>query len=201
MNNYQSQNQQQGIEPMIPVGSPMGTPFFDQRNLQGYSNDPYPTMSNQRLSVNCPANPGYVTKDQVDARVAELLVETYSVMAATNNFVKRQTDNAKSEIALLKEQTKLEIALMEKSLKALQLDKTLAEDESLSQIDINKGRFTVIGKRGQTITLCDSPYVCLYIFSFFVFLIKMYAGDTMVLNRQEGYLWQKIRIEKHFSTI
>ncbi len=146
------------VDPMSPVGSPVGNPFFDQGNLQGYSNTPYPASPNQPQHHGYPGNPVYLTAEQLDARLNQFLAENYEAMTAAVNFTKERTDAVKAETA----QIKLETALLDKSMKAIRLDMAMAADDALSQININNGRFTVIGKRGQTITLCDTPYVCLY---------------------------------------
>lgn len=62
--------------------------------------------------------------------------------------------------ALLKEQTawvKKDIACLEREIKALQLDKVRAADEAFSQAAFHAGHFTVIGTRGQPITLFTIP--------------------------------------------
>lgn len=62
--------------------------------------------------------------------------------------------------ALLKEQTawiKKDIACLEQEIKMLQLDKARAADEAFSQAVFHAGHFTVIGTRGQPITLFTVP--------------------------------------------
>lgn len=62
--------------------------------------------------------------------------------------------------ALLKEQTawiKKDIACLEQEIKMLQLDKARAADEAFSQAVFHAGHFTVIGPRGQPITLFTVP--------------------------------------------
>ena len=62
--------------------------------------------------------------------------------------------------ALLKAQTawvKKDIACLEQEIKTLQLDKARAADEAFSQAAFHAGHFTVIGTRGQPITLFTVP--------------------------------------------
>ena len=67
--------------------------------------------------------------------------------------------------ALLKQETALikrDIAYLDKEIKELQLDKVLSAEKAFSQATFHDGRFTVIGTRGQPITLFSVPLDSLY---------------------------------------
>ncbi len=138
--------QKQLVDPFVYLEEPKEPMCPSQGNSPNFSGSPYPTEL------------GYVTKDQLDKQLADVLAESYNAATATVEFTKQVTNAIKAETA----QVKLETALLDKEMKSLRLDMAMAADAALSTIDIHNGRFSVIGSRGQTITLCDTPYICLY---------------------------------------
>ena len=158
------------VDPMSPVGSPIGNPFFLQNNNQGYPGNQYPVPYNQNGYFSWSQNPStplqspmnfyplpkdYVTREQLQQTRQEIVEQCLRDSANnTNTWIQ----GVLAETALLKQDT----ARLDRMMKAIQLDRTLAEDEAFSQIDSHGGRLSVIGRRGQIITLCDIPVDSLY---------------------------------------
>lgn len=112
--------------------------------------------TNQAYSY--PSNPGYLTTEQSNAMMEQYFVQLYNDMTLATTAIKQRTNAIHAETS----QIKLEIAYLERSLKTIQLDKALSTDEAFSQASFHDGHFTVIGTRGQPITLCSIPLDFLY---------------------------------------
>lgn len=104
-----------------------------------------PSPSNPAAG-NPPATPGYLMQQPGYTMPMQCYVQPYYDLSFISALLKEQTAWVKKDIACL-----------EREIKALQLDKVRAADEAFSQAAFHGGHFTVIGTRGQPITLFTVP--------------------------------------------
>lgn len=113
-------------------------------------NSLYPSQSNPTAGYP-PAMQGYLMQQPGYTMTGQSYVQPYNNLSFVSALLKLETA-----------WTKRDIACLEREIKALQLGKALSADEAFSQAAFQDGRFTVIGTRGQPITLCPIPldYLC-----------------------------------------
>lgn len=104
-----------------------------------------PSPSNPAAG-NPPATQGYFMQQPGYTTPMQCYVQPYYDLSFVSALLKLETA-----------WTKRDIACLEREIKALQLDKARSADEAFSQATFHDGRFTVVGTRGQSITLCPIP--------------------------------------------
>ena len=107
-----------------------------------------------------PAAQSYLMQQQSNIMTMQDLAQLYDDLTQFSVKSKERTELIKEETALIKKDTALikrDIAYLEKTLKELQLGKVLSADVAFSQAAFHAGHFTVIGTRGQPITLFTVP--------------------------------------------
>ncbi len=130
-------------------------------NPMTFEDDPlanFPPFSQHYSATYNSASSGYPVQQPQNAMSEQALVQLYDDLTRFSFESKQRTNEIQAETS----QIKLEIACLERSLKALQLGKALSSDEAFSQASFHDGRFTIIGTRGQPITLCAIPLDFLY---------------------------------------
>lgn len=125
-------------------------PMLCEDDLQ--INSLYPSQSNPTVGYP-PATQGYPLQQTGYTVTGQYCVQPYYDLALFSAYLKYCTDLTKGETALIKQ----DIARMDREIKKFQLDKARSSDEAFSQAAFHDGYFTVIGTRGQPITLCPIP--------------------------------------------
>lgn len=118
-----------------------------------------PSPSNPAAG-NPPATQGYLMQQQSNVMTMQDLAQLYDDLTQFSVKSKERTELITEETAQVKKDTALikrDIAYLEKTLKELQLGKVLSADVAFSQAAFHGGHFTVIGTRGQPITLFTVP--------------------------------------------
>lgn len=108
-------------------------------------NSLYPSQSNPTAGYP-PAMQGCLMQQPGYTTTGQCYVQPYYDLSFVSALLKAQTAWVKKDIACL-----------EQEIKTLQLDKARAADEAFSQAAFHAGHFTVIGTRGQPITLFTVP--------------------------------------------
>ena len=108
-------------------------------------NSLYPSQSNPTAGYP-PAMQGCLMQQPGYTMTGQCYVQPYNNLSLVSALLKLETA-----------WTKRDIACLEREIKALQLDKARSADEAFSQATFHDGRFTVVGTRGQSITLCPIP--------------------------------------------
>ena len=119
------------------------TPMLCEDDLQ--INSLYPSQSNPTAGYP-PAMQGCLMQQPGYTMTGQCYVQPYNNLSLVSALLKLETA-----------WTKRDIACLEREIKALQLDKARSADEAFSQATFHDGRFTVVGTRGQSITLCPIP--------------------------------------------
>lgn len=119
------------------------TPMLCEDDLQ--INSLYPSQSNP-IAGYPPAMQGCLMQQPGYTMTGQCYVQPYNNLSLVSALLKLETA-----------WTKRDIACLEREIKALQLDKARSADEAFSQATFHDGRFTVVGTRGQSITLCPIP--------------------------------------------
>ena len=119
------------------------TPMLCEDDLQ--INSLYPSQSNPTAGYP-PAMQGCLMQQPGYTTTGQCYVQPYNNPSLVSALLKLETA-----------WTQRDIARLEREIKALQLDKALSADEAFSQATFHDGRFTVVGTRGQSITLCPIP--------------------------------------------
>lgn len=119
------------------------TPMLCEDDLQ--INSLYPSQSNPTAGYP-PAMQGCLMQQPGYTTTGQCYVQPYNNPSLVSALLKLETA-----------WTQRDIACLEREIKALQLDKALSADEAFSQATFHDGLFTVVGTRGQPITLCPVP--------------------------------------------